>query len=129
MNTNVAFGKKGEDMASAFLKKCGYQILRRNYRSGNNEIDLITKKDNIVAFVEVKTRHNLNYGHPAEAVTLSKQKELIKAAQNFINDNPSQGVDYRFDVVAIILDESKRNAFNEPCEDIFFIEDAFRTLP
>jgi len=123
---NVAFGKKGEDIASAFLQKSGYQILSRNYRSGRNEIDLITRKDDVIAFVEVKIRRSLKYGHPAEAVTKAKQKEIIKAAQYFIKDHPHQGVDYRFDVVAIILDESKKNSFNEASEDIFFIEDAFR---
>ena len=128
MNTNVVFGKKGEEIASNFLKKRGYEILTRNYRSGRSEIDLITMKGNTVAFVEVKTRHNLNYGHPAEAVTESKQREIIKAAKKFIQEHPHQGIDYRFDVVAIILDESKRNSFNEPSEDIFFIEDAFRAM-
>lgn len=118
-------GKRGEEIACDYLKKRGYQILARNYRSGRNEIDVITRKDNVISFVEVKTRRNEKFGHPIEAVSENKQREILKAVQSYIHENPADGVDYRFDVIAIIENDSNCQ-FNEVSRDIFFIEDAFR---
>ncbi len=124
--SKIDIGKQGEDIACSYLKKNGFIILERNYRCGRNEIDIIAQKDNTISFVEVKTRHDTSYGHPAEAITEVKQKEILKAVQCYVKDNHRPGQHYRFDVVAIVLDEKKKNQFNETSEDIFFIEDAFR---
>jgi len=124
--SNVKTGKDGEELACKFLTNNGYRIIERNYRCGRNEIDIIAQKDDTISFVEVKSRHSLSYGHPAEAITEVKQKEILKAVQCYVKDNHKPGQNYRFDVIAIVLDEAKRNQFNETAEDIFFIEDAFR---
>jgi putative endonuclease len=118
--THTDFGRYGEDLAEKFLKENGFTILSRNYRCGKNELDFIAQRKSIVSFVEVKTRHGDAFGHPAEAVTRAKQKEMAKAADCYIQRNPRSDVDYRFDIVAIII----RNQ----TPDFTFIEDAFRLM-
>ena len=71
------FGNWGEDAAVRYLKTRGYEILDRNYRSSWGEIDIIARQRDVLAFVEVKTRHSLKFGRPAAAVT-GKQIRLRK---------------------------------------------------
>lgn len=98
-------GKAGEELAAKFLKKNGYGILKRNYRSVFGEIDIIAEKDGFLVFVEVKTRLSLRYGAPKTAVTEHKKKQISKTAQEFINRNRLQNHMARFDVVSIEMDK------------------------
>lgn len=117
---NHAVGRSGEDYAAKFLKAQGFEILARNYRCGKNEIDIIAQREKAISFIEVKTRRTTNFGHPAEAVTKSKQREIAKAAECYIRTSNSADVSYRFDVVAISLGGL------EPVIEL--IEDAFRVF-
>ena len=74
MHERAQLGRRGEEVAAAFLERQGYTILERNFRLRQGEIDLIAAKDETVAFVEVKTRRTLDYGLPSEAVTYTKQQ-------------------------------------------------------
>lgn len=94
-------GARGEALAAALLERAGWRILARNWRSGHREIDLIAERDGVVAFVEVKTRAGLGFGHPAEAITAQKRRDLARAAQMWILRNGRPGWVYRFDAVAI----------------------------
>jgi putative endonuclease len=116
--TNQDIGKRGEELATQFLTEQGFKILTRNFRCGKNEIDVIIEKDNVISFVEVKTRMSDAFGNPAEAVTRAKQREITKAAECYLQQNPAADKSYRFDVVAILIEN------NTP--RITFIEDAFR---
>ena len=71
----------GEELAANFLKKRGYKIIERNFRKGYGEIDIIAVKNEILIFVEVKTRTSSNFGTPFEAITTWKLKSLVKTAQ------------------------------------------------
>jgi putative endonuclease len=93
-------GKEGEDRAAQFLTKQGYRILERNYRTPGGEIDLIALHRGEVVFVEVKTRTSDAFGAPELAVTVQKQRRMIKAALGYIKRG-SFTVPCRFDVVAI----------------------------
>jgi putative endonuclease len=109
-------GIKGEDLAADFLKKSGYKILFRNWRWGKHEVDIIAEKDDIVTFVEVKTRTgDFLAGIPA-SVPNEKQKSIIYAADGYIQkfrvDKES-----RFDVLTIIM--------KEDTPEIDHIENAF----
>ena len=64
-----ALGARGERLAARFLERAGYTILARNYRLGHREIDLIISRDELVAFVEVKARAGVGFGHPLDAIT------------------------------------------------------------
>ena len=99
-------GIKGEDLATEYLKKSGYKILQRNWTWGKHEIDIIAKKDDMVVFIEVKTRSGNPQEHPRSAISVEKQKSMIYAADGYIQkfriDDES-----RFDVLFIIMNGDK----------------------
>lgn len=94
-------GKSGEDRAATLLKKKGYRILERNFRTKTGEIDLIALHDGTVVFVEVKTRSGDAFGAPELAVNAGKQRRMIKTAMAYIANKKLHQVPCRFDVVAI----------------------------
>jgi putative endonuclease len=99
-------GKAGEDAAVRYLLEHGYRILERNFRCRFGEIDLIARHKGVLVFIEVKTRRSQTFGPPATAVTLEKQRHLIKAAQVFLSRTGRQHDVCRFDVVTIELGSS-----------------------
>lgn len=100
---NIITGKIGEDNACKYLKKNGYKIIERNWHySKNAEIDIIAEKNNILVFVEVKTRSNLNFGHPFEAITQTKINKIHKAIYGYLETTKKQYKSFRFDGIAII---------------------------
>jgi putative endonuclease len=103
-------GKKGEDLAAAYLKKkCGYRIVERNYRCVFGEMDIVAKDQDVLSFVEVKTRGSKEYGAPQESVTKRKQHQISKVALEFINRHNAHHMKARFDVVAVsILPQGER---------------------
>jgi putative endonuclease len=94
-------GNKGEDLAASILVKKGYEIVERNYRYGKGEIDIIAKDKDVLVFVEVKTRKNLEYGLPELAVTKNKQRQVRKIAEAYLFEKEIKDVDCRLDVIAI----------------------------
>lgn len=109
-------GEKGEIIARQFLIGKGYKILDTNWRHQHKEIDIIAMKDNLVVMVEVKLRSTDKYGQPEEAVSVRKQKFLIEAADNYMQ-NFDEEAEVRFDVISIIKNGNK--------ELIRHIEEAF----
>lgn len=97
-------GKSGEKKAAEFLKKNGYSILQMNYRSKTGEIDIIAEKDNVVVFVEVKTRTTDKYGSGFEAVGHTKQGKIARTAEAYIIENKIEKL-CRFDVISIDKEE------------------------
>ena len=96
-------GKTGENAAEKYLKKNGYTILERNYRKTYGEIDIIAKHGENIAFVEVKTRKSDLYGTPAEFVTKSKQKKIIKTAYSYIQKYDLDA-EFTFDIIEVYID-------------------------
>lgn len=96
-------GKKGEDIACKYLEENNYIIIERNFYCRQGEIDIIAKdcKTNELVFIEVKTRTNLNYGMPAEAVNEQKRSHIIKVAEYYIYKNKIRNTPIRFDVIEI----------------------------
>lgn len=78
-------------------------MLHRNFRMGRKEIDLIARRDGLVAFVEVKTRAGHGYGHPLEAITWKKRREIQQVATAWIERHGRAGDCYRFDAVAVLV--------------------------
>jgi putative endonuclease len=111
-------GDRGEDIACDFLLKNNYEIVERNFRFGHGEIDIVAKHNDILVFVEVKTRKNLEFGVPELAVTKSKQKQIRKIAEAYLYEKNIADLDCRIDVLAILLKK------NLPPE-INHIENAF----
>lgn len=101
------FGIIGEKIAQGYLKNKGYEILETNFYTKKGEIDIISKKDNCIIFVEVKTRNNLEYGTPAMSVNYIKKQHIKIAAKIFIHINKLYKYNVRFDVVEIIIKNGK----------------------
>ena len=99
---NKILGNQGEELAVKYLKKRRYKILATQFRCKVGEVDIVVQdKDKTYVFVEVKTRNSLTKGLPREAVTLAKQRTIIKCAQLFILENKINGAKIRFDVIEI----------------------------
>ena len=96
-------GVIGERLAEKHLGKLGYTILERNFRHGHKEVDLIVRRGSLVAFVEVKTRAGDGYGHPLEAITQLKRREVERVARFWRRQNGEPGLAYRFDAIGIRL--------------------------
>lgn len=98
-------GHRGEVIAVKFLKKRGYKIIEKNYRSKLGEIDIIAKDRNTLSFIEVKTRKSLRYGHPKDAITPHKKKKLSMVALGYLKETNQSHSKARFDVVSVLLVE------------------------
>lgn len=116
---NKPVGDRGERMAAEHLEAAGWSILARNFRVGHREIDLVARRGEVVAFVEVKTRAGLGYGHPLEAITARKRREIQQVAAVWLERHGKPGDVYRYDAVAVLL-----LAGAEP--GIEHVEDAWR---
>ena len=103
-----ALGRWGEAKAASALERRGWRILARNYRWGRREIDLVARRDGVLAFVEVKTRAGVGFGHPEEAVTAIKRREIEAVARDFVVRNRMEHLEIRFDVVAIVVGRGRR---------------------
>lgn len=93
-------GKLGEEKAVEFLEKAGYEILERNWVFQKAEVDIIARKTDIVAIIEVKTRSSIDFGLPQEFVKPKKIQLLVKAVNEYITINDLD-VEVRFDIIAI----------------------------
>lgn len=96
-------GDRGEALAAAYLERGGWSILRRNFRVGRKEVDLVARRGEVVAFIEVKTRRGLSFGHPLESITPRKQREISQVANVWIQRYGREEDAYRFDAVAIVV--------------------------
>lgn len=105
MNT---LGKQGEEIAVKFLKKKGYTIIQKNFKTSLGEIDIIARDGDKIVFVEVKTRADDMFGHPFEAVGHKKKEKIRKTALCFMKrlkrESPA-----RFDVLGIYVREGKEH--------------------
>ncbi len=111
MTPRMTLGQRGEDLACGFLSGQGHTIVRRNYRSGHLEIDIITLDRNGVHFVEVKSRTAPVEVSPEENVTVSKQRKVAEAAKRYLRTSKDEGIsedlEINFDVVAVTFDGGK----------------------
>ena len=77
-------GNIGEELSSKYLENIGYKIIERNFRCKQGEIDIIAKDGEEYVFVEVKTRSNLCFGKPREAVDEYKKNHICKTVKYYI---------------------------------------------
>ncbi|MFZ4521760.1 MAG: YraN family protein [Bacteroidales bacterium] len=102
MKDHIQLGKAGEQIAVDCLEGKGYRILERNWRFGREEIDIIARDGNFVVIVEVKTRTSNYFAEPETAVTKSKQRILVRAANAYMNYKRQSG-EVRFDIISILI--------------------------
>ena len=96
-----SLGERGETAAAKYLKTRGYQIVAARDRTALGELDLVAVDGRTVVFVEVKTRHSHEAGHPVEAVDAAKQARLTRLALAFLKRHDLLESAARFDIVAI----------------------------
>lgn len=97
-------GRRGEDLAWAYLERRGWRVLAANVRTPHGELDLVACDGDTLVVVEVKTRRGGTFGLPQEAVTRAKRAHLVAAAQSYLQALPQQPPSWRIDVLAITLD-------------------------
>lgn len=102
MRAKDALGRRGEDLAAEYLVAAGHEVVERNWRCVDGEIDLVTREGTDLVFVEVKTRASLRAGHPLEAVTPKKLARMRRLAGRWIAAHPDQHGRARLDVVGIV---------------------------
>lgn len=111
-------GFYGESLAASYLETHGYRILRRNFKARYGEIDIVAVKDNILVFIEVKTRIGEQFGKPEEAITPRKLREVIQTSLYYASLHPELPEALRIDLVAIALTEERTLTYLKHIENI-----------
>jgi len=119
MATHNQTGRKGEDIAEAYLKEKGYVIIERNWYSSHNELDIIAENNGWLVIVEVKTRSGDMLAFPEDAVNKKKIRRTINAAHHYIRMHDIN-IPVRFDVISIV--------FKNGNPEIEHFEDAFLAM-
>ena len=108
--SRVRLGKRGEELASGYLRAAGCGILAANYRCPWGEIDLVARDGEELAFVEVRTRRTATFGSPQESITRRKADHLVAAAQHYLQnharENDGEEIPWRIDLVSIRLTDN-----------------------
>jgi putative endonuclease len=99
-------GALGEKKAMEYLKKRGYHIRETNYRCRQGEIDIVAQQKDCLVFVEVRTRTGSDFGTPEESVTTAKKEKLVSLALAYLQTHRNLPSSWRFDVVAVELDQA-----------------------
>lgn len=96
-------GKKGEEAAAKFLKRRGFELLHRNWACFAGEVDIVALQGDVICFVEVKTRSNIQKGFPSEAVNERKRERYEKIAACYLKEYAYDDLRVRFDVISILV--------------------------
>lgn len=118
-------GERGERLAEEWFVARGWSVLDRRFRSGHRDIDLVVEREErgqgigcrTVVFVEVKARASAAYGGPLAAVHWRKQREIARAAREWIAEHRRPGDGYRFDVIGIV--------YGQGTPEVVHVENAF----
>ncbi len=94
-------GRRGEDLACEELRRRGYAILARRFRTRHGEIDIVARDGDVLVFVEVKARSSARFGGARSAVTWPKQRKIMMMAQRYMKRVGWSKRPCRFDIVAI----------------------------
>jgi len=114
-------GQEWEERAAGFLTRRAWKVLERNYRTPVGEIDLIVRRSDTLAFVEVKGRRSSRKGDPLEAVSPRKVKRICAAAALYLAQTREKAKIYRFDVVTVGPDKNWWGSLK-----VEHLQDAFR---
>lgn len=117
MENNRVKGAESESLAVEYLEKKGYEILDRNWYNQHCELDIVVKKESIVAIVEVRSLTSFYFQEPYQSVNKNKQRAIISAANAYIRAHNIQE-EVRFDIISII--RGKNNHQIEHIENAFY---------
>ena len=105
---SVETGRLGEVLAEQALQAKGYEVIERNWRGPEGEIDLVARDSDYLVFVEVKARKSAKFGSPEESVVPQKQRRIANTALAYLQQTVQQDKPWRIDIVAIELSASNR---------------------
>jgi putative endonuclease len=109
MGTKQLIGALGEDFVAKYLVSRNYEILDRNWRIREGEIDLVAISEHgVVVFVEVKTRTNSAFGHPLEAISCDKAYRLQRLALAWLTVHHRWGFEYRIDASGVLISRGEK---------------------
>ena len=117
MAAHNELGRKGERIAAEYLRAKGFRIVETNWHYGHEELDIIAYDGDTLVVVEVKTRHTDMFGNPEDAVTLRKQRSIVRAADAYVVEHDLD-VQTRFDVVSVVVGRGQTAI--EHFEDAFY---------
>src|SRR4051812_42152567 len=103
-------GKLGEQLAVDYFLLHNYEILSKNWRYRHWEVDIIASKNDMLHFIEVKCRSSDQYGHPEEAVTIKKIKNLIDASEAFLYQFP-EWKRIQFDILSVTIIKNREPGY------------------
>lgn len=115
---SVLLGALGEQLAAKYLRFNKYEIKAANFEAHNGEIDIIAFKDDVLCFVEVKTRQIDGIATPADAVNVHKQENIKSAASVYMNRWAPKFKEVRFDIIEVFVEGKQLQSINH-------IENAF----
>jgi putative endonuclease len=115
MAKHIRTGNNGEHIAQQYLQQHGYTLLGTNLRFGRGELDIVCTHQNILIFVEVKTRQTALHGTPEDNVTPAKEQLLIRTASMYLQSTGYEG-EIRFDIISVTL---------QPTLQVLHFQDAF----
>jgi len=118
--TKMALGERGEKFAAKYLRRHGYRVLVRRFKTRAGEIDIVCRHGEWLVFIEVKTRKSDDYGAPSEAVTGDKQRHMSRVALDYLRLLDHPRIRFRFDIVEVIMQDGVRKP-----ADIRLIQNAF----
>ena len=107
MESRKKIGEKGEEVSKNYLKKNGYRILEKNFKSKRSEIDIIAQKNDCLVFVEVRAKANDHFGTPEETINQKKKWKLKQNAKGYVNFKKYVGF-YRIDAICILFGENDK---------------------
>ncbi len=122
-------GRLGERLARRFLRKNGFRVLAKNYRTKSGEVDVVALDGGDLCFVEIKTRTSLEFGRGDEHIDRAKMRSIARVAGEFVSKRRLDGLSQRFDCVFVLLKERRRRGpagwLRAPKADIELVRDSF----
>ncbi len=118
MRAKDGVGRYGEQVATRYLEEHGIEVVERNWRCPQGELDIVARDGDVLVFIEVKTRSSVQYGVPAEAVTRLKANRLRGLATSWLTEHQHPYSGLRFDVISVL----RRRA---GAAEVLHLQDAF----
>ncbi len=101
-DTRRALGARGEEAVARWYQDEGFEVLDRNWRRRDGELDLVVGRDRVVVFCEVKTRSGDRFGAPVEAITHEKRRRLRLLAARWLDESGAVVREVRFDIASVM---------------------------
>lgn len=115
----ISLGKKAEEAAAVYLLEQGYRIIERNFRCSLGEMDIIAEDNDVLVFVEVRSRQSSFFGLPQETVAWVKQQKLRRLASYYLKIKQAGERKCRFDVIGVLFNQEKEVKSLELIQDAF----------